>query len=112
MISDKSILFCIVRNASPSDHDASSNFLKVQNSHKVEHGNTSKNEIEMMPLNSPTDSLDTPDILIDPTKIEENCFNGNTKKRKASSRLTLTLSKRNSTKGDNVKSEKDTVTLD
>ena len=64
--------------------------------------------MELVPLNSPTSLSTTPDILIDPTRIEEKSLNGNTKKRSTRARLTMKLSKKKSNEGD----DKNSVKLD
>ena len=86
--------------------ELSNNGSKEQDHHQMDE--VSANDLELVPLNSPTSLSTTPDILIDPTKIEEKNLNGNTKKRSVRTRLAMTLSKKKSEEGD----EKNNVKLD
>ena len=70
-------------------------------------GDESTQELELVPLNSSASlSNTTPDILIDPSKIEEKPRNGSTKKRNLGARLTMTLSKKKSDEEDENKKVK------
>ena len=100
-----------VRNGQ-SEENTSSNCLEIQNSNAIEFADTSNNEIELMPLNSPSNSLDRPDILINPSRIEENNFDTKSKKRKTTPVITLNLSKKKSIDGRGASDEKDEVKLD
>ena len=74
---------------------------------RTQNGDESTQDLELVPLNTPESlSNTTPDILIDPSKIEENPRNGSTKKRNLGARLTMTLSKKKSDEEDENKKVK------
>ena len=74
---------------------------------RYQDGDKSTQDLELVPLNSSASlSNSTPDILIDPSKIEEKPRNGSTKKRNLGARLTMTLSKKKSEEEDENKKVK------
>ena len=76
-------------------------------SYQRRNGDESTQDLELVPLNSSASlSNTTPDILIDPSKIEEKPRNGSTKKRNLGARLTMTLSKKKSDEEDENKKVK------
>ena len=74
-----------------------------------ENGDANACEIELLPLNSNLKNLDTPDILLDPNKIEPDTIEDTYRERKLS-RLRKSFSKKISM--PNIIKEKDDVKLD
>ena len=74
-----------------------------------ENGDANACEIELLPLNSNLKNLDTPDILLDPNKIEQDNIEDTYRERKLS-RLRKSFSKKISM--PNLIKEKDDVKLD
>ena len=74
-----------------------------------ENGDANACEIELLPLNSSLKNLDTPDILLDPNRIEQDHIEETYRERKLS-RLRKSFSKKISM--PNLIKEKDGVKLD
>ena len=89
-----------------------SNSLEVRNWNVMEFRGSSNNEIELMPLNSPQDSPEKPDIIVSAGQYDENSSSKEVKKRKATPVITLNLSKKKTHEGHDTSSEKDGVKLD
>ena len=82
--------------------------MSTNNKH-LENGDTNACEIELLPLNSSIKNLDTPDILLDPNRIEQDNNEDAFRERKLS-RLKKSFSKKISM--PNLIKEKDDVKLD